>query len=307
MAMSTTKRRLPPPNWLRSFEAAARHLSFTVAAHELHITQAAVSQHIRLLEHFLQQRLFDRQPRKITLTQAGEAYLPAVKEAFEKLAASTEQLFGNDKSKQLTIKCDVSFASLWLSQRLPSFQQAFPQYEIRIANEIWIADIGWDNVDLSIRYGTGDWSGMTAWRLTRERIIPACSPAFLEQITLDNPMDITRHPLIRLVGADDYWPQWLEHSSGETLNTTLPQNVQVDSSQLGFEYAANGYGFVMAKYSLLAPYLQRGLLITPFKTYLEIDAGYFYVCPANRTESPAALAFRDWLFDQVIPLSDSVA
>ena len=174
------KRAIPPPNWLHTFEAAARCLSFTEAAEELGITPSAVSQQIRLLEQTLGVPLFHRLPKGLELTGDGLAYLPAVQGGFQGMAKSTRELFGGGRERLLTLRSNAAFAMLWLSPRLPRFQRAHPDVALRINVSIWLTETDWDGVSLEIRYGGGAWPGFLAERLTRERLFPDLHQCFAE-------------------------------------------------------------------------------------------------------------------------------
>ena len=131
---------LPPLNWLRAFEASARHLSFTGAARELHVTQAAVSQKVKALEQQLGRQLFNRLPRRLELTATGEAYLPAVRDAFMTISEGTEDVFGSRIRDRLTVRAGVTFTERWLGRHLPAFQIAHPDIPIRVLTSVWPVD-----------------------------------------------------------------------------------------------------------------------------------------------------------------------
>lgn len=292
------RRRLPPPNWLRSFEAAARYESFTDAARELNITQAAVSQHVRHLEHFLQQPLFQRFPRCLALTDAGRAYLPAVRDAFERLASSTEELFGQDQQAQLTLKADITFASLWLAPRLKAFSQQYPEIQVRIANAIWVDSVGWDNVDVEIRYGHGRWDGMKVHQLTAERTFPVCAPDLLAQYP--GPLsaaDLRHETLIRVVDTGGKWRRWFVEAGVALEEEEMEEPFVVDSTLVAYEAAAAGYGWVMGSSSMVAGLLDSGRLVKPFDLQVPVERGFYLVSPHTQRETPAAVAFREWLLE----------
>lgn len=158
---------LPPLTWLRAFEAAARTLSFTNAATELHVTQAAVSKHVKSLELHLRHQLFIRHPRSLELTKSGEAYLPKVQDALERLAIGTREVFGRRGTEALTLRCAVSFSVNWLAPRLPDFLGRHPGKTIRIISSVWNDAFDKDAFDLDIQYGTGGWPGRPSHPCTR--------------------------------------------------------------------------------------------------------------------------------------------
>ena len=175
------KKNLPPLNWLRTFEASARHLSFTHAASELNLTQAAVSHQIKGLENQLGCVLFRRLARGLELTNDGVAYLPAVQESVERLKAATEEIFGLGRRNLLTINVNLSFFMAWLAPKLNRFVDRYPDISLRVTTNVWdsIIDDSADN-DLEIRYGHGKWRGKKSDRLTWDELFPVCSPDYLK-------------------------------------------------------------------------------------------------------------------------------
>ena len=174
-------RRLPPLNALRAFEAAARHLSFTRAAAELHVTQTAISHQIRGLEERLGVRLFRRLPRGLLLTEEAQRYLPPVRDAFDRIAAATEQLAAGGAGGRLTVSVLPSFAAKWLVPRLGRFRAAHPDLDLRISASSQLVDFARDDVDVGIRMGRGGYPGLRVDRLFGESMVPVCSPALLSR------------------------------------------------------------------------------------------------------------------------------
>jgi LysR family glycine cleavage system transcriptional activator len=187
---------LPPLTWLRAFEASARTLSFTHAASELHITQAAVSKHVKSLESHLRQPLFLRRPRGLELTKSGAAYLPKVQDAMARLAIGTREVFGQRHTSALTLRCAVSFAVNWLAPRLPDFLDRHPGKSIRLLSSVWNDAFDTEDFDLDIQYGTGHWPGFNSYRLTWETITPLCAPS----LSLKSPDDLQHHRLLHVLG-----------------------------------------------------------------------------------------------------------
>ena len=161
------KRSLPPLNGLRAFEAAARHMSFTDAADELSVTQAAISHQVRGLEQRLGLKLFVRRNRSLLLSEAGQAYLPSVRGAFDQLNEATEKLLQKDSGGHLTVTTTASFAMKWVVPRLGGFQRANPEIDVRISTNTGLVDFSREDVDIGIRYGRGHWPGLTAERLVK--------------------------------------------------------------------------------------------------------------------------------------------
>src|SRR5262245_23514380 len=164
--------RLPSMVWLRAFEAAARHASFTAAAEELGLTQAAISHQVRSLEKQLGYPLFERLPRNLKLTDMGRAYLAPVRKAFDELSASTTGLFGPVGETALNLRVPVSLAVLWLARRLPQFCRSYPKIRIRLHSAIWADAMPADKIDIDIRYGHGNWAGFRSELFFRNPLIP---------------------------------------------------------------------------------------------------------------------------------------
>lgn len=289
------RRRIPPLHWLRAFEAAARHMSFTAAARELNVTQSAVSQQVRLLEAHLRHPLFHRLPRGLRLTEAGRAYLPTLHEAFERLAAGTAEVFGSGDGEPLSVKVTAGFGALWLAPRLERFCAAHPAVELRVTHSIWPADFVGDDLDLEVRYGQGSWPGLRADRLTWERLFPACSPALLEDgPPLRAPADLARHTLLHSVGFRDGWPQWLALAGADEA-VDGGRGLHFDTSIMTHALAARGLGVALVRSSLAEGDLAAGRLVAPFDLALETEEAFYVVAPADRARHPHAEAFRTWL------------
>ncbi|HIP78843.1 MAG TPA: LysR family transcriptional regulator, partial [Kiloniellaceae bacterium] len=173
-------RKLPPLKALRAFEAAARHLSFTQAASELNVTQAAISHQVKLLEEHLGLQLFRRLNRRLVLTEAGQIYLPVLRDAFDRIAAGTSQLFKDDDSGPLTVSVLPSLAAKWLLPRMPRFRDRHPDIDVMISANNKLVDFADDSVEMAIRYGAGNYPGLQVDLLLSDEVFPVCSPALLK-------------------------------------------------------------------------------------------------------------------------------
>ncbi len=292
------RRRLPPLNWLRAFEAAARHMSFTGAARELNVTQAAVSQQVKRLERHLNRPLFDRLPRSLQLTMLGEAFLPTVREAFERLADGTTEVFGPVGGGPLTIRSAVSFALLWLAPRLDRFHAAHPGVRLRVTSAVWPVESGWEAIDLEVRHGTGRWPGLDAERLTWDRLFPVCSPALVSGASgLRTPADLAGVALLQVIGQRDGWSRW---SKAAGLGPQeAGRRAQFDTSAMALEVAAAGGGVALGASSLSEGYLRGGRLVVPFGPEVPTDEAFYLVSPPDRVEHPDAAPFRAWLLAEL--------
>src|ERR1700675_4301359 len=196
--------RLPSLNGLRAFEAAARHLSFTVAASELNVTQTAISHQIRRLEEELGIRLFVRQNRALALTPEARDYLPGIRAAFNDLRLATDRLLRRDDDLVLTVSTLASLAAKWLLPRLSAFQEAHPGIDVRITTSNSLVDFRSGDVDTAIRYGRGHWPGLRADLLIADGLFSACSPTLLTgEKPLQRPEDLADHVLLHSSAAND--------------------------------------------------------------------------------------------------------
>ena len=203
-------RRLPPLNAVRAFEAAARHLSFTRAAEELNVTQAAVSHQVKALEDRLGVPLFRRLNRGLLLTDAGGLYRKELEDILDRLEQATERLRATEAVGLLTVSTNTSFASKWLVPRLQRFRDRRPDIDVRIDADDALTDFRRDNVDLAIRYGSGIYEGLHSVKLLQDTVFPVCSPKLLEgPHPLRAPEDLQYHTLLHDQGVVEDWPSWL--------------------------------------------------------------------------------------------------
>lgn len=284
-------RDLPPLTWLRAFEASARRLSFTAAAQELNLTQAAVSKHVRSLEGRLRRQLFVRHARSLELTRWGGAYLPKVQDALERLSAGTREVFGRAQPDVLTLRCAVSFAAGWLAPRLPRYLAGRPNPRLRILSSVWADPFDAAACDLDIQYGTGSFADAKSHRLTRETIMPVCAPALAAG--LRDPNDLAGCCLLHVQGYQDGWGNWLAAAKADRVDPG--GGVQTDTSLTAHELARAGGGVALGRRSLVAPSLADGTLVAPFALALPVTEGFFLLEPATRTAHPEAAPFVDWL------------
>lgn len=284
---------LPPLNALRAFEAAARHLSFTRAAAELHVTQAAVSHQIKALERALGVALFRRANRRLALTDAGQGYLPAVRDAFDGLTLATARLRAEESRGRLTISTLSSFAARWLVPRLGKFMRAHPEIDLRVSPSDALVDFRRDEVDVAIRFGRGRYTGLHSVRLMTEDLYPVCSPRLAAGAKpLRRPEDLHHHLLLH-DDNESGWRNWLLAAGVEGIDMTRGP-LYTDSSML-IEAAVNGDGVALARGALARDALASGRLLRPFRLRLPAEYAYYVVCPEESAERPKIVALRDWL------------
>ncbi|MFL6809045.1 MAG: transcriptional regulator GcvA [Bradyrhizobium canariense] len=288
--------RLPSLNGLRAFEAAARHLSFTLAASELNVTQTAISHQIRRLEEELGIRLFVRQNRALALTAEARDYLPGVRAAFNDLRLATDRLLRKDDDKVLTVSTLASLAAKWLLPRLTDFQEHHPGIDVRITTSTSLVDFQRDNVDAAIRYGRGQWPGLRADWLMADELFPVCSPSLLRgDKPLRCPEDLKSHMLLHTSNANsDDWRLWLT-AAGLPADIARQPGITFDMIFMTIQAAIDGIGVAMGRTSYVQDDIAKGRLVVPFKIALPADAGFYLVAPEGRREAPKLAAFRDWM------------
>ncbi len=286
----------PPLNWLRAFEASARHLSFTHAARELNLSQVSVSKQVKQLEGHLREPLFIRHARSLELTKVAEAYLPTVRDAFERLSDGTQEVFGRRRSKFLTVRAAVAFSVNWLAPRLDDFYARHPGIRLRIVSSVWNETIGSPEYDLDIRYGTGNWPGLEASRLTWDRIAPLCRPALVDGGDLVDIQSLSDHTLIHVLGYEEGWAKWLR-AAGASDPGQGTRRLQVDNSLLAFQLAASGCGIALARSSLAEAEVRAGRLIYPFEPAVAIEEAFYLVSAPGAPAHPDTAAFRGWLLE----------
>jgi LysR family glycine cleavage system transcriptional activator len=298
-------RNLPPLNSLRAFETAARHLSFTKAAEELHVTPAAISHQIKALEEQMGVPLFRRLTRALRLTEAGQAALPSLRDGFDKLADGVDLLRAHDESGAITVSLDPSFAAKWLVPRLDRFRAAHPDLDVRLDATDKLADFQRDNVDLAIRYGGGNYPGLEVERLLSEEIFPVCSPKLLEgPAPLAQPGDLRHHTLIHLEwGSEDVtaptWRMWLLAAGVHDIDFTRGPVFSMTS--LALQAAIESQGVALASSFLVADDLAADRLVVPFDLSVcdPLDFAYHIVVPKRTADLPKVVAFKTWLLDEI--------
>lgn len=285
--------RLPPLNGVRAFEAAARHRSFTRAAAELSVTQAAVSQQVRRLEGWLSVRLFHRRENSLELTEAGRAYLPLVTAALAGIADATAQIAPARATGVLTVTTTPSFAAKWLTPRLSGFAAAHPEIDVNVTALHALIDFGGGDADCGIRWGRGGWDGVTAERLFAEDSFPVCSPALRDRPpglrTLD---DLRRHTLLHDESPAP-WRHWLRAVGMGDVDWV--RGPRASEGSLMIQAAIEGQGVALTVQSLVADDLAAGRLVRPFDVSVESEACYYFVAPARTLRRPIVRAFRAWL------------
>lgn len=291
--------RLPPLNAIRAFEAAARHMSITLAADELHVTAGAVSRQIKSLEDSLGVALFKRGHRQIALTRQGSDYYRAVAKAIEDLRAATRRLKRRSQRKQLKVRAYTTFAMRWLIPRLSGFHAQHPEIEVLLKASLEPVDFRKEDIDGAVRLGDGNWPDVNTYRLVANILAPVASPALLKNgPKLKRPADLRHYTLLHSTARPDDWAYWLEAAgAGESVDARA--GMSYESSAMAYAAAVEGQGIAMAQLFLVEEDLREGRLAMPFKKTLDMkDYTYYLLTPAHREESPFMKTFRLWMLEQ---------
>ena len=290
-------RQLPPMSTLRSFEAAARHLSFTRAAEELHVTHGAVSRAIRTLEDRLQVKLFKRNIRAVVLTLAGDSYFVVVRDLLDRLSAATVTLMDQQTSGVINVSTIDSFGAKWLVPRLFRFSQKHKDIDVRLSSSSQLANFESDGIDLVIRFGRGNYPGLQSELLVQENLTPVCSPKLMAGPHPPRTLaDLKHHTLIHDEFPID-WVGWLKFAGASDIDAR--RGIRFQSSVHAVQAAVQGDGIVLGRSALVSDDLKAGRLIQPFNVVLPMDLAYYVVYPPSSIARPKVKAFRDWLFEEV--------
>ena len=283
-------RGLPTLNALKSFEAAARHESFTRAALELCVTQGAVSHQVKALEATLGVKLFNRERQRLAITRAGSEYLTVVRDAFDRIALGTERLLQRQNSGVLTLSTSPDFAAKWLVNRLGRFVEAHPEIDLRIAAQMHHVDFAREDVDLAVRHGDGNWPGLAAVNLCPEELFAVASPTL--RAGIDRPADILKFPLLHYNDHGD-WSKWL--LAADLAGRDAIHGPVFNHASMLIDAAVNGQGVALARTSLATWDLLNGRLARlPYIT-LPVSRLYWIVCPQAVSTIPKIVTFREWL------------
>lgn len=293
------KRSLLPLNALRAFDAAARHMSFKLAADDLSVTPAAISQQIRSLEEFLGIELFRRTNRSLVLTEAAQLSLMPLKEAFEKMEEAVDILTESKTSNVLKVSVSPSFASKWLVPRLASFYERRPDAIVKISATMHLTDFKAEDVDIAIRYGLGSYTNLYEEEILRETVFPVCAPGLLGPgDPAETACAILNHTLIHddsTVEDDSVptWAMWLK-AAGVVMPDGMPA-LHFNNHALAIEAAVAGRGVALARSAIAEEDLKAGRLIKPFAEAVPINFAHYIVCPTEKLKNERVQEFIDWL------------
>ncbi len=296
--MPVMRRSLPSLNALRAFEAAARHVSFTAAAEELHVSQAAVSRFVRLLEESVGIALFQRRPNGLTLTDAGQFLATGTSHALDRIEELVRDTQERGQSRQvLTVGVGPTLATRWLIPRLGRFTLAHPSIEIRVATGGAVAPFN-EEWTCAIRLGQEPWPGFTAERLFTADLVLVCAPTIAKR--LDKPSDLAGVPLLRVRHALTDWPRW---SAAAGLPNPLPAQRQggplFDTYGLALQAAADGLGAALAMKAYVAADIAVGSLVSPFPITVPKGDAWYLIHRPGKAGNASLQAFGSWLKDEI--------
>ncbi|MFF2323238.1 LysR substrate-binding domain-containing protein [Agrobacterium sp. NPDC058088] len=287
-------RQFLPLNGLRAFEASARHLSFTRAAIELCVTQAAVSQQVKGLEKRLGVALFQRLPRGLKITAEGEALLPTVTSSFDQMATTLDRIEAGQVRELLFLGVVGTFAVGWLLPRLAAFQKRHPFIDVRVSTNNNRVDMAAEGLDFAIRFGQGSWHGTDAFRLFEAPLSPLCTPKLAE--TLKEPADLMDATLLRSYRADE-WSTWFA-AAGVSPAAQVNAGIVFDTSLGMMEAALQGLGVALAPPSMFSRHLASGAITQPFPVTISLGS-YWLTRLQSKPQTPAMQAFSEWLFETI--------
>jgi LysR family glycine cleavage system transcriptional activator len=292
------RRRLPPLNALRAFEAAARHMNFSRAADELSVTPGAVSQQIQNLEDYVGAALFKRTPKGLLLTDAAQTALPALREAFDRLGEAASMLTAAADGRRVTVSAAPSFAAKWLVPRLGRFESAHPEIDVWLSAGMELVDFANGEVDIAIRYGAGRYPGLEVIRLMAETVLPVASPGLLAERPLETPQDLAHHVLLHdgSPDADDSCPDWAMWLTARGIKgVDGARGPRFNQSSLVIEAAMNGRGVALAKRALAQADIDAGRLVAPLQINTAVDFAYYVVHPKAKGRMAQVKAFVKWI------------
>jgi len=297
-------KRLKHLNNLRSFESAARHQSYSKAAEELFVTQAAVSQQMRQLETSLGTRLFARNGRKMHLTNSGEKLYQATHQAFDILLKGFNSIQTEDIAGSLTITSTQAFTSLWLMPRLYRFSVKHPEIKIRVLSSNGIEDLRQGHIDLAIRFRTTldseIFDDMVYEFVGEDHVYPACSPQLAQEMNFQEPQDILKCWLVGLEHEGSVnWPTWFKQAGIEKYQHHK-RWTQVSSGDMALSAVLSGHGFTLASQALFSQYVDTGQLVIPFDIKHPVSFKRYYVYDPNSAKRARLDIFIAWLKEEAM-------
>jgi LysR family glycine cleavage system transcriptional activator len=290
-------RRLPHVTWLRSFEASARHSSFSSAADELNLTPAAVSQQIRLLEQHLGMQLFKRLAKGVELTDVGQAYALPIRKSFQNMQTATDGLFGTKRKSIIRVRSSISFAALLLAPRLNAFRNEYPDIEIELSTTVWADRMSDASIDLDIRYGGGDWPENKIQRLQIGSATIVCHPDYAVKLGDTPSVDVlgSAH-IVQIVGSETDWDRLFDECGFDQPRPV--QWMKADSSLIAMQILGAGHGCAIISHSFIRQELRDGRLVAPYALEIAMGESFYLVQRDDLGQRGDIDIFADWLCRQ---------
>ncbi|MCS3418689.1 transcriptional regulator GcvA [Pseudomonas yamanorum] len=291
---------LPPTSTLRAFEVATRHATFTSASQELHVTQSAVSHQLKHLEALWGLQLFQR-GKSLSLTPAGAALAPIVREFFMNLETTLADLREQKGRVRLKVSTTYSFALKWLLPRLPSLAQRHPEILVTLDSSDKAINFSSAEADVAIRFGNGNYPALYSEFLFREQIFPVASPDLLNRFGMPRtPAELLRYPLLTRDGADlvPKWEVWFQHVGLGI--SPLKESVRFADTNMTIEAALLGQGIALARSGHVESELRDGSLVKLFDVPFPSPVAYYFVCPKGIESRPHIVSFREWLMQEAV-------
>ena len=290
--------RFPPIAALRALEAAARHLSYTRAAEELHVTQSAISHQIKHAEQLWEVKLFEKRGRRLVLTEAGHALVPVVRDFIRRITSTLQEIKETDETATgLRITLQQSFAFKWLVPRLGHFNHDYPDIDVWISTSDDLIGFDQKSTDVGIRLGYGSWTDVYEELLLTEYVFPVCSPYFLKEHGMPGkPEEMLELPILRR-SAIDILPRWRDwfRDAGVAIKK-MPSGTKFPQTSLALQAAIDHQGIALARSAHVLDDIKAGRLVRLFPEVVSrSNVSYFFVCTKGRESEPQIAAFRSWL------------
>ncbi len=295
------RRLLPSLSALRTFEAVARHESFTVAAAELNVTQSAASRQVRALEDYLEMPLFRRTSRRSELTQGGRYYFNLVRDAFDRMEAGTNELIATCRGGgTLTVGTLPTFGTRWLIPRLERFRERHPEILINIISTDGQFALDAPRLDVAVQFGTGSWPDAVAEPLLAEEIVVTCSPSLLEGASIRNPADLSQFSLLQHTTRHHAWPHWFRSVGFDEDDARWGPSFE--HFFMLIQAAQSGMGVALLPRILIEDEIARGVLVVPLTLRVNGPGAYYLVTPKAKQDMARVKLFRGWLLEEVARL-----
>ena len=290
--------RLPPLKALYAFEAAARHMSFQKAAKELHVTPAALSYQIKMLESSLSVKLFNRKTRAVELTVAGESLYPDIRRGFGCFLEGVQKLKTINESSALVVSAGPAITTKWLIPRIGGFTTSHPEVDVRLSTSVKTVDLEHDDVDVAIRHGDGNYPGLAVTWLFGEAYTPLCAPALLDTVRRDlSSVRLIFDDSMRDPSVAPGWNEWVE-SAGLQLEPDTSSSLRFTQADHAIQATVDGDGVLLARMTLAATDIASKRLVQPFEYIVQSRYGYYFVTTELTEKTERVSLFKTWIMNE---------